>query len=106
MPTYDYDCPRCGVFDALRAISQRHQRASCPHCGTEAPRIIVAAPALTTLSAGRRTAFSTNERAAHEPKRSSSHGMSCACCAPVTLPKSGRADAARSAAGRPWMISH
>ncbi len=106
MPTYDYDCPQCGVFDALRAMSQRHQCAPCPHCGEAASRVIVAAPSLTSLSGDRRAAFATNERAAHEPKRSSSHGMSCACCSPMALPKGGNANSSRAAAGRPWMISH
>ncbi|WP_439520995.1 FmdB family zinc ribbon protein, partial [Hydrogenophaga sp.] len=25
MPTYDYDCPSCGGFDAFRPLSERNE---------------------------------------------------------------------------------
>ncbi len=34
MPTYDYACPSCGGFDALRAFAQRDEPAACPDCAT------------------------------------------------------------------------
>ena len=45
MPTYDYDCPDCGGFDALRSLAQRNEPAACPDCGTRAPRVFVAGAA-------------------------------------------------------------
>ena len=41
---------------------------SCPDCGSESPRVMLTAPMLANMDAGRRTAFATNERSAHEPK--------------------------------------
>lgn len=108
MPTYDYDCPRCGVFAALRPIAARNAALACPSCARDAARIIVAAPVLASLSAAARGAHATNERASHEPRRSSAHGSGCGCCAPaVKFPRAAEAQAApRTAGGRPWMISH
>jgi putative FmdB family regulatory protein len=37
MPTYDYDCPDCGGFDAFRVLSQRNEPTACPDCGDLAP---------------------------------------------------------------------
>ena len=30
MPTYDYACPACGGFEALRSLSQRDEPCNCP----------------------------------------------------------------------------
>ncbi|WP_412179895.1 FmdB family zinc ribbon protein, partial [Variovorax paradoxus] len=30
MPTYDYDCARCGGFEALRPSALRDEPAACP----------------------------------------------------------------------------
>ncbi|MGI4861845.1 MAG: zinc ribbon domain-containing protein [Janthinobacterium lividum] len=107
MPTYDYDCPRCGVFAALRPIAARNAALACPSCALDAARIIVAAPVLASLSTAARGAHATNERAAHEPRRSSGHGSGCGCCGPLRFPRAPETPAAtRTAGGRPWMISH
>lgn len=109
MPTYDYDCPHCGVFDAVRPISQRNAAIACPFCDGQAERTIVAAPVLGSLSAAARTAHATNERAANEPKRSGSHGSGCGCCSTsVKFPTASDAPGAprSSSNGRPWMLSH
>ncbi len=70
MPTYDYDCPQCGSFDALRSVSMRNQAAACPACGGPCARILSVAPSLALMEDGARRAMDTNERARHEPKRS------------------------------------
>ena len=59
MPTYDYDCPDCGGFEALRSLAQRNEPCACPDCGAVAARVFVAGPRLACLSsetrAGRHT---------------------------------------------------
>jgi hypothetical protein len=59
-----------------------------------------------------RKAHAINERAAHEPKTSSSlkHGKGCSCCA---SPAIGKGSTLKTPDGaklfprkRPWMISH
>ena len=113
MPTYDYACPACGGFEALRTLAQRDAPAFCPDCGRCAPRVFVAAPRLALLEAGTRVALATNERARHEPRRSGDHARlkhpsGCGCCSP------GRRGATLQSANgnkafpdkRPWMISH
>ncbi len=62
MPTYDYACPQCGGFEALRSVSQRDTPCACPDCGTVSPRVFVAAPRLACLSSELRFAHETNER--------------------------------------------
>jgi putative FmdB family regulatory protein len=113
MPTYDYDCPSCGGFDAFRSLSQRNEPAACPDCGTAAPRVMVSAPRLALMDGGVRTAIGVNERASHEPKRSGDyarlkHPPGCGCCgtgrskATVTSASGAKAFPSK----RPWMISH
>jgi len=113
MPTYDYDCGRCGGFDAIRTLAQRDAPADCPACGAASPRVFVAAPRLALMAAGTRSAHQTNERARHEPKMSRDyqrlkHPAGCGCCA------TGKRGATLTGANgnkafpskRPWMISH
>jgi putative FmdB family regulatory protein len=113
MPTYDYDCPSCGGFDAFRSLSERNEPAACPDCGTASPRVMVSAPRLALMDGGVRTAIGVNERASHEPKRSGDyarlkHPAGCGCCsggrskATVTSASGAKAFPSK----RPWMISH
>ena len=85
MPTYDYDCGRCGGFDAFRALSERNEPADCPDCGAGSPRVFVSAPRLALLAGATRSAIEVNERAAHEPQSSRDyvrlkHPSGCGCC--------------------------
>jgi putative FmdB family regulatory protein len=113
MPTYDYACPDCGGFDALRSFAQRDEPATCPDCGTPSPRVFAAMPRLACLSGDTRIAMEINERARYEPKSSNDyvrlrHPAGCGCCSP------GKSSATRSTPDgmktfvnkRPWMISH
>ena len=119
MPTYDYACAGCGDFDALRSMGARNEPAACPGCGAASPRVFASAPHLALMEAGTRTAMATNERARHEPRRSSAeaggggyarlrHPSGCGCCKP------GQRGATLTGANgnkafpnkRPWMISH
>ena len=49
MPTYDYECPDCGGFEAIRSMSARNEPADCPHCGKAAPRVMVASFGLSYM---------------------------------------------------------
>ncbi len=116
MPTYDYVCPDCGAFDALRGLAQRNEPCPCPYCGKASTRALVAFPRLSCVSGSTRYAHETNERASHAPTTSreaaggkpSRHPQGCGCCsggkrsATVT-----GADGSKAFPGkRPWMISH
>ncbi len=112
MPTYDYACPGCGGFDALRTVACRDEPVACPDCGTASPRVLVTAPRLALMASGTRHAITTNERAAHAPRSSrdepARHPSGCSCCssgrrgATVTGTHGAKAFPSR----RPWMISH
>lgn len=110
MPFYDYECPRCGHFTALRPMAESAQPSECESCGQHAPRAFVTAPAIAGMDAGRRNAMARNEKSAHSPMRSGErHGANCGCCG---LGKSKKRAAASPPASksfpsaRPWMISH
>jgi putative FmdB family regulatory protein len=108
MPVYDYDCPACGGFTVLRPMAEYREPHDCPACGAAAPRVVATAPYLAGMDGARRTAFTTNERAAHAPHQASHrHGPGCGCGASRTAPGAADASPARSfPAARPWMISH
>jgi len=112
MPTYDYACPHCGPFEAVRRIAERDFPALCPDCAAPAARAWLSAPRLADMPAERRLAISTNERASHAPQHSSQvsrqrHPAGCGCCKSSAKADASRPQAAKSFANkRPWMISH
>jgi putative FmdB family regulatory protein len=122
MPTYTYDCPDCGDFDAFRSIARRHEPAVCPACGASTSRLLPSAPRLASLAGGQRRAIELNERAAHAPRSSRDpepgyarlkHPSGCGCCGRASGSTGIRSATVRSATGekafptkRPWMISH
>lgn len=113
MPTYDYACPHCGGFDALRSLATRDEPAACPDCAAPSPRVLASAPRLALMDGVTRSAMGVNERARHEPRRSGEyqrlrHPSGCGCCSPgkrgATVTGANGAKAFPSK--RPWMISH
>ena len=116
MPTYDYDCPSCGGFEAFRSLSERNEAARCPDCGTASPRVFATAPRLALMASSTRTAYETNERARHEPKSSRDyqrlrHPAGCGCCSGGSKSKPSATLTAANGnkafpSKRPWMISH
>ena len=70
MPTYDYDCDRCGPFTESRPMAEFALPQPCPSCGDAAPRALTS-PA---ISGGARS-----EPASTTPFRA--HPGGCACCA-------------------------
>ena len=116
MPTYEYDCARCGPFAALRPLARRAEALACPGCGLAAPRVLLTAPALAGTGGHQaglaRQAAARNERSSHAPHstrddgsyRRMVHPAGCGCCRSSTRVA---ADGSKSApARRPWMISH
>lgn len=106
MPLYDYQCAECGPFSEIRPMAESGLPLDCPGCGASAPRALLGAPGLATMSGTARAAMATNERSAHAPKRASghSHGAGCGCAAHG---KAAGASGVRGAPGRrPWMLSH
>ena len=109
MPTYDYRCPDCGTFEAMRRIADRDAPAVCPQCGLQAERVLIAAPYLADMASDVRHAMATNEKSSHEPRLSSSyrHPMGCGCCKTSAKANASTPAAPKSFANRrPWMISH
>jgi putative FmdB family regulatory protein len=45
MPTYDYRCTECGVFEKRQQIKD-HARADCPTCGSDSKQILTKPPGL------------------------------------------------------------
>jgi putative FmdB family regulatory protein len=95
MPTYEYLCPGCGGFDALRPIAERNVPCACPGCGAPSERVLLTAPALSNLSTEVMKAHAVNERSSHSPR--------CSCASHRKPTKKG---ARGFPAKRPWMISH
>jgi putative FmdB family regulatory protein len=70
MPTYDYDCGRCGPFSESHPIAEFDLPQACPGCGDPSPR------ALTLPAIGGAAAEAPS---AATPFRA--HPGGCSCCA-------------------------
>ncbi|HYN55449.1 MAG TPA: zinc ribbon domain-containing protein [Methylotenera sp.] len=121
MPIYEYECDSCGVFTALRKMSESSEPAFCDECGCESPRIL-SVPRLAVLGKTQRDAHERNEKSANEPRVA--RRSSCGCSGSHTC-KSGKdgsiskpAQKLNPATGvpalqmqtkktaRPWMLGH
>jgi len=110
MPVYEYLCATCGPFTATRPMVEFEAPQPCQGCGSVAPRVLLTAPHLATMSSQRRLAVTANERSADTPRRSSEirHGSDCSCCASSSakFAMRGKNAAKGFPTRRPWMISH
>lgn len=116
MPTYEYQCDDCGVFDAMRKFEERNDEALCPSCNSAScERVFASAPRLAAMAGHTRKAHEVNEKARHEPIRSKDyqaykHPAGCGCCSGKSgLPKATvttKEGAKLAPNKRPWMISH
>ena len=109
MPTYDYLCEACGPFTQSHPMSEAALPRPCPACGESAGRAFLTMPRISGMDRARALAHATNERSAHEPKRSGAHGPGCSCCASGTKRAAalhGPDGSRMFPANRPWMISH
>jgi putative FmdB family regulatory protein len=66
VPTYGFDCARCGAFDLVRAMAQASEPGYCPQCG-EPGRRTYGAPALRGVDATLRRALDASARSADAP---------------------------------------
>jgi putative FmdB family regulatory protein len=112
MPVYEYECNSCGVFTALRKMSESSQPTTCEDCGSESPRIM-SAPRLAVLGKSQRMAHERNEKSAHDPKVAKR--TSCGCTGSHTCntstkvnPDTGKAalQMQTKKTARPWMLAH
>lgn len=46
MPTYEYACPDCGQFTAIRPMAQYREDQPCPRCSKPSPRVTLTGPSL------------------------------------------------------------
>ena len=112
MPVYEYECDTCGVFTALRKMSESAAPAQCDECGCESPRIM-SAPRLAVMDKSQRVAHERNEKSAHDPKVAKR--SSCGCAGSHTCKTSTKVSQGTGRAplqmqtkktARPWMLSH
>ena len=66
MPLYEYECPQCGPFTAVRELAKSSHPAQCVQCGQEA-RKIFSIINFRTMAPRNRVAHERNERSAHSP---------------------------------------
>ena len=84
MPTYDYDCDRCGPFSESHPIAEFDLPQPCPACGDPAPRALTL-PAIGGAAPKRRV-----------PRRRSARMPAAAAAAPrpvASLPRRSSAGA-------------
>jgi putative FmdB family regulatory protein len=74
MPSYDYACPACGGFEAIRRLVERDDPCACPGCGGPAQRVLAFAATET-----RRTA-SAHSQSVEANYQRLKHRSGCACC--------------------------
>lgn len=112
MPVYEYACDTCGVFSALRKMSESGEPAFCQECGSESPRIM-SVPKLAVMDRSTRQAHERNEKSAHAPN--TARRSSCGCAGSHTCKTSTKVnpDTGKAAlqmqtkkTARPWMLSH
>ena len=49
MPTYEFECKKCGVFEVKQAMRDKHE-ATCPECGREDTKRIYGIPGISVMS--------------------------------------------------------
>jgi len=106
MPVYDYRCPAHGIFHELNETKFAGQPKPCPDCQTLAPQVILVAPTYLNMEAQKRVACACNEKAQHEPLKSSQllrpTGSMTKSSQTFILPDGNQILMNQ----RPWMISH
>jgi putative FmdB family regulatory protein len=80
MPTYSYECEKCGPFTDMRPMALFCDPCACPKCGTAAPRTISVAPAIGSINLAGRISDRGIEAVETRPRRSSPHPAGCGCC--------------------------
>ena len=108
MPVYEFECPDCGRFTALRNLALSGHPAACPTCGTVSPKVFSVIN-LRGMRPENRVAHERNERSAHAPHvcgSGCSHGHTKT--KPRVKPKTDKPALQYSTKqnSRPWMLGH
>lgn len=120
MPLYEYQCDECGIFSAIRKMSESSQSVICETCGGNSERII-SVPHFALLTNVRRIAYERNEKSAHAPQ--TMRRSSCGCTGSHTCSTTGKLNGNKEEMGksnpqssgfqmqtkrtaRPWMLGH
>ncbi|MFP5076131.1 FmdB family zinc ribbon protein [Rhizobium sp. YIM 134829] len=97
MPTYDYRCPHCGPFTAMRPLAAFRDPQACPTCNAMAARDLLSAPALAGIDLPWRSGVNASGRRdeSGRPAAQGAHPIGCGCCArrspiPAALVSKGR----------------
>jgi putative FmdB family regulatory protein len=67
VPTYGFDCARCGTFDLVRPMAEASEPVTCPSCGGPARRTW-GAPGLRGVDPALRRALDASTRSADAPE--------------------------------------
>ncbi len=81
MPTYEYNCEKCGDFEAWQSIKD-NALAVCPTCGSKVQRLLSANVGFILKGAGFYQNDYKNPKASSDskPKTSESTGPGCGTC--------------------------
>ena len=75
MPTYEYACPDCGSFTAVRPMAEYSKDQACPKCGAPAPRVTLTGPGLGLFSSK-----GAQSGGAGRSLQGCAHPGGCRCC--------------------------
>ncbi len=82
MPNYDYRCPACGPFTAMRPMAEFRDPCACPACGAVATRTLLGAPAIAGTNLTRRSGLaSSGHGESSQSVKKATHPAGCGCCA-------------------------
>ena len=99
MPIYNYECGRCGPFEAWAPVMDASSPSPCPECGKTGLRQL-AVPHLALMSPVLRKAMGRSEKSSTQPQvvnKAHLAGCGCALCKVRPQPNSVR---------KRWMIGH
>jgi putative FmdB family regulatory protein len=79
MPSYDYECRRCGPFTEFRSIAESDETQACPQCGKPSERAFFQAPAIGGRG-GNHSSRTGRLAFGKELAKWRKHSAGCGCC--------------------------
>lgn len=79
MPTYEYQCEKCGHFELWQSIKD-NALAACPTCGSRVQRLLSANVGFVLKGSGFYQNEYKNRVASPAPKAPESSGQGCGTC--------------------------
>ncbi|MGD8399721.1 MAG: zinc ribbon domain-containing protein [Bacillota bacterium] len=92
MPTYEYRCDKCGVFEVFHGINQTMDK--CPKCGAKVRRLISRNNNVIFKGSG---FYSTDYRSGNHPKPAADNTANNSTANTGTANKTGAASSAATA---------